>query len=189
MGASGAMYGAMGTSAIGALGSAYSQAQATKARGDYASAVANTNARIANLEADQTIAAGDVAASRKNLETRQVVGSIKATQGASGIDVSTGSSAHTRISTEFAGKMDEMTIRNNAARQAWGFKVQAMNDSFEGQMTKMTASNQAQQTLLTGGLQAIEGPLSIYANYKRWSSHYGGGSGFSLPFDMSTATG
>lgn len=188
MGASSALMPAMmGMSAISSVAGAYSQYSAYKAKGAYDESVANTNAKISGLQADETLRAGSIAASKKNLETRQVAGAVRAAGGASGVDVSSGSTAATRISSDFAGNIDELTIRNNAARQAWGFKTQALTDTFQGQMEKMTATSQAHQTLITGGLNAIEGPLKIYANYKRWASRYSGGSGSSVPFDTSTS--
>ena len=156
---------------FGSIGTAYSQASALKATGAYRLAVADTNAKIADLSAKQTLEAGDIAASRKNLETQGRVGAIRAAQGASGIDVNTGSAKLTQIGTQFAGNIDELTIRNNAARRAWGYKTQAISDTYEGQFSRMTAASEAQQTLLTGGMQAIEGPLEIGANYLRFARY------------------
>src|SRR5262245_48979115 len=189
MGATGLMYAAMGSSAISSFGTAYAQAQAIKAQGDYRRSVADTNARIANLQAAETLEAGDIAASRENLKTMGRVGSLRAAQGASGTDISKGSNVLTRQATEFAGNMDELQIRTNAARQAWGFKTQAIMDTYEGQFAKMTAANQAQQTLLSGGMQAISGPLSIEANYLRWSRYMGGtGDAGGKPFNVTTGS-
>jgi hypothetical protein len=185
--ASGMMFASMGLSAIGAITNAFSRASALKAQGDYESTIANTNAKIANLQASQALEAGDMAASRKNLQTQQQVGAIKAAQGASGVDVASGSSAAVRAGAEGAGAVDELTIRNNAQRQAWGYQTEAINDTFKGQFAQLTAKAGATQSLLAGGLQAIEGPLSIESNYLRWSRYMGGGSGAGVPFpNMST---
>lgn len=180
--------GAMGAfaavSAASSLGTAFSQSSAITAKGTYDQSIADTNAKIAGLQEKQTLEAGDLSASRTNLKTQQTTGAMRAAQGASGTDVNTGSNVLARQSADFAGKIDELTIRNNAMREAWGFKTQAISDTFQGQFAKMTATSQSEQTLLTGGLQAIEGPLGIYANYKRWSSRYSGGSGTGVPYDM-----
>jgi hypothetical protein len=172
----------MGLSAIGAITNAFSRASALKAQGDYESTIANTNAKIANLQAKQTLEAGDIIASRKNLETQQKVGAIKAQQGASGVDVASGSAAAVRASAEGAGTQDELTIRNNAQRQAWGYQTEAINDTFKGQFAQLTAKAGAQQSLMAGGLQAVEGPLAIESNYMRWDRYMGGGSGTGVPF-------
>lgn len=182
------------SSAFSSIGSAYAQSRAISAQGDYQKAVADTNANLANIEGEQAIQAGDFAASRKSVETRNAVSTELARGGASGISVGSGSSALTRIGTDLAGKIDLLTIKNNAARQAWGYKTQALNDTFSGQISKMTAASRSQQTLLNGGLEAVRGPLSIYANSQLLQRRYGGGnsdvpypdsgSGSSVPRDM-----
>lgn len=173
----------MAVSSISSAGTAYAQSQAIRSAGDYKSTIAGVNAKIANLQAEETIDVGNAAASREALKARSVAGSLRAAQGASGTDVSGGSNALTRIGADFAGKIDELTIRNNAARRAWGFKTQAMQDTFEGQMERITANSKAQQTLITGGLDAIEKPLGIYARYK----YRGQRSGSTKePFDLTT---
>lgn len=185
MGAGGMMGASMAMSALGSIGTAYSQANAMKAKGVYDQTVADTNAKISDLESTQTIAAGDISASRKELETQQKVGAMRAVAGGSGIDVSNGSSLLERISTKAVGTIDEQTIRNNAARQAWGFKTQAIMDTYQGQFARMTASNEATQTLLSGGLQAVEGPTNIYANYLRWGRYAGIGGPGGAPYPTS----
>jgi hypothetical protein len=167
----------MGLSAAGSIGTAYSQSEALKATGRYQKSIADVNATMADLAGTQTLQAGDIAASRKNLETKGKVGEELAVQGASGVDVGSGSAALTRIGTNLAGGIDELTIRNNAARQAWGYKVQGIQDRFQGQFAQMTAENQAKQTLLSGGLQAIAGPLQIYGTYQRFNKWFGNAPG------------
>ena len=179
-GGNGLLFASMGLSALGAIGSAVSQSRALKAQGDIQSTIAGVNAKIAGVQAGQALEAGDLAASRTNLETRGRTGTLKARAGASGVEVNSGSNALTSIGSDFAGKIDELRIRNNAARTAWGYTTQGIQDTYEGQFAKLTASSESQQTLLNGGLQAIGGPLSIYAKnlyYQRW---LGGGGGNSL---------
>lgn len=182
------LYASMGISAITSLGTAYSQSVAMKAQGEYQKSVADTNAKISKLEATEAIEQGDVAASRKNTEGRMAVGAVRAIQGASGVDVASGSSALTRIGTDLSGRIDELTIRNNAMRKAWGYKTQAIIDTASGQMSKMTAANEAQQTLLSGGIGAIAGPLAIESNYLRWSRSMGGSGGPGIPYPTPGST-
>lgn len=180
-GGMGPLYASMGGSAIGSLGTAYAQSRSLKASGVYQEGLAKTNAAMADLAGQQTLEAGDIAASRKNLETRQATGSELARQGASGVDVGSGSAALVRGGTNLVGQTDEMTIRNNAARQAWGYKVQGIQDQFQGRFARLTADSEANQSLLTGGLQAISGPLGMYSNYKMWSRRSGLGGTATIP--------
>lgn len=171
--ASNMMEASMAASAISSVASGVENASAIKAQGDYSSSIANTNAAMAKLKATQVQQTGDIAASRKNLQTQAEVGSTLAAQGASGVDVRSGSPAMTRAGITTAGGIDEATIRNNAARQAWGYQVQASEDTFQGQFEQMTAKQRSTQSLVTGGLSAISGPMAMMSQAALWQYRYG----------------
>lgn len=171
------LYAGMGISAIGAITNAISQSSAEKAQGAYESSIADTNAEIAGVQERQTLEKGDIDASREDLKNQQVVGAERAAQGASGVDVASGSSALVRAGTAGIGAVDELQIRNNAARQAWGYQTQALQDTYQGKFAQLTSSAQSTQSLLSGGLAAVSGPLAIESNYLRFARYMGvGGS-------------
>jgi hypothetical protein len=184
-GASSLMMGSAGMSAISSIAGAFEQSAAIKARGEYQSIIGGINAKIANLKSREVLEQGDIAASRQNLKTDATVGAERAIQGASGTDVATGSNALVRTATQGAGAMDELTIRNNAQRQAFGYQTEAISDTAAGQMAKFEASAQSKQTFLTGGLSAISEPMQMYSKYlyyQRWlGGTAGGGSGVPFP--------
>lgn len=163
------LYALMGVDAVSSIGTSYAQSKALRAKGSYEEGLANTNAIMAEMSGEQAIEAGDISASRKDLETKQKVGSVLATQGASGVDVASGSNAAVRNALNLVGTTDALTIRDNARRVAWGYKTQAMNDRYQGKFAQLTAKSESEQSLLEGGLKAIEGPLSIYAYKSRRS--------------------
>jgi len=167
----------MATSAIAPIVSTIQEVSAIKAQSSYAQTIARTNAALGKLKAAQAIQAGDVAAARREMVTKGQAGAFKATAGGSGIDVNRGSTAAIVSEIKTAGAIDALTIKNNAARAAWGHETQAMEDTFQGQMVRLTSRVKAQQSIATGGLQAVSGPLSIYGNYLKWSRYMGGGSG------------
>lgn len=171
------MNASMATSAIASIAGTIENVKAIKAQSSYAETISRTNAALGKLKAAQVIEAGDIAASRKNLQTQSQIGTIRSQGGASGFDVNKGSPAMEQSSVGTAGAIDELTIKNNAARSAWGFETQSINDTFQGQITKLDATTKVQQSIANGGLQAISGPLGIYANYLRWSRYMGGGGG------------
>lgn len=183
------MYASMGLSAIGAITNALSESASIRAQGSYESSIANTNAAIAAVQERQTLQAGDIQASRENLKTQGIIGSERATQGASGVDVSSGSAAAVRSSTAGIGAIDELTVRNNAARQAWGYQTEAIQDTYQGKFAELTAKAKSFQTILSGGLEAVSGPLAIEANYLRFQRYLGvkgsrelEGGGAGVPF-------
>lgn len=166
--------GSMAASVFSDIGSTFSSVNAIKAQGSYMRSVASANASIANLRANQTLAAGDQAASRKNLETQAEAGAARAQGGASGVDVNSGSSAMTQTNIRTVGAMDEATIRNNAARAAWGYQTEAISDTYQGKFAELSASSKEEQTIATGGLSAISNPLSMYSQSALWQYRYGG---------------
>jgi hypothetical protein len=164
----------MGASAITSIAGGFENAAAMKAQGNYASSIATTNASMARLKASQTLEAGDVAASRKDLETRGAVGTARAIAGGSGVDVNKGSPAMVQAGIETAGGVDVATIKNNAARAAWGYQTQAIQDTYTAQFETLTAKQKAIQSITTGGLSAISQPLSMYSQRALWDFRYGG---------------
>lgn len=173
----------MGVSAAGALATGYSESEAIKGYGAYKAGLASTNAAMAGLAGKETIEQGDIAAGNKDLETRARVGSELASQGASGVSVGSGTSALVRSGTDLVGQIDAATIRNNAQRKAFGYQVQATQDTAEAQFDKMSAASQSMQTFLSGGLQAISDPLNIYSNSLRWSRYFDKGGNGRVPPD------
>lgn len=177
------LYLSMGLSSLGNVLTTIGQVSASRAKGAYEAGIARTNATIARIQARQVLEAGDFVAARKNVETKSVVGAVRAQQGASGVDVNSGSSVLVRNAIAGAGAMDELTIKTNAARQAWGLETDALESTYKGQYAKMTARNEAEQTILSGGLSAMSGPLGIYRRSKVYGS---GGTTSRLPFNLET---
>lgn len=103
--------------AIGAIGSiAEGNAQASEYR--YQAAVAENNASFAAAE-------GEVKGTDAGLKEAATVGAVKAAQAARGIDVNKGSAAKVQQSAEQLGQLDILTIRSDAAREAYGYHTQA----------------------------------------------------------------
>ena len=110
---------AMAASAIGGAASAYGTYEAGQARGaaaDYQSQVAENNAIIADRNADYATKVGEIDIARQGMKNRAVLGSIKAGQGASGVDVNTGSSADVQGAAAELGMLDALTIRSDSGR-------------------------------------------------------------------------
>lgn len=167
------MNASMATSAISSIAGTIGQVNAIKAQGDYQASIANTNSALAKLKARQTLEAGDISASRKNLQTKGAVGAFRAQAGGSGVDVNKGSPAMVQSDIRTSGAMDELTIKNNAARAAWGYETQAIEDTFAGKFSALTAKSQATQSIVTGGLQAVSGPMAMYSQSALWQYRYG----------------
>lgn len=144
------------TAAIGimSVASAYGQSEATKMQGQYQKTMADINARNANLQAEDAIKRGDKASSDYKKKVNQTVGSQKAAFAAQGIDISSGSAQDIVAETYNIGNLDAITIKNNAYREAMGYRSQAFNYGTEGKFAELSANTNARNTLIAGGLQA-----------------------------------
>lgn len=124
------------TSAYGA----YESGQANSAAATYQSQVAANNAAIDRQNIAMTEASGSAKEAAQGMKTAASVGSLKAGQAASGVDVNTGSAADVRVAAGKLGALDALTIRSNTAREAYGYEVQETSDTANSQLLQMEAS-------------------------------------------------
>ena len=140
-------------SAFSTIGNIYTQSRAIKAQGSYEAGVYEQNARLAQMQAEDAIERGDQDARTYQLQVKRLMGSQRARLAAQGLDLGYGSALDIQEDTAMLGAMDALTIRNNAYREAWGYKVQALDYSGRAAFTSLTAKSKASQTILTGGMQ------------------------------------
>ena len=156
--------------AVGSATSAYQQSQAIKAQGNYQKNQLQFNAQVADLQANDAINRGNADAVTKKKQTKQVIGSQRAALAAQGIEVNSDTSSLIQQDTAGLGAEDVVTIKNNAWREAWGYKVQALEYSGQAGFAANSAKFNATQTLLTGGLQFARDVSSgtlAYNTYKK----------------------
>ena len=144
------------TAAVATIGSsvlgAYAQEKAGRAQQD----VANWNADVAEQQAQDAIARGDVAAKRQQQVIKQTIGAQRAALAAQGLDLKDGSALDVQMNTAGLGALDVVTIKNNAAREAWGYRVNADNYRMQGEVARKTADANAFGTLLGGGASLVK---------------------------------
>lgn len=132
-----------GASAItGALG-AFEQGQSTASADKYNGQIALANSQIATRNAVQASEAGEIQAANSEMRTRANAGAIKTNQAASGVDVNKGSAVDVQQSEDQLGKLDALTIRSNAAKQAYGYETQSFSDTAQSELDKSAATNAA----------------------------------------------
>lgn len=154
----------VGLSAAGQFASGSAQAS----QASYQAQVARQNAKIAKMNAATAVQTGRDNAFNKSLETRDLIGKEKAAQGASGIDVTSGSSKAVRDSTHLLGRMDEMTIMKSANQKGDAYMAQAMNYQAEAGLYDMKADaaemarNFAVASTLVGGAQSLSSKWGAY---------------------------
>lgn len=141
------------------------QANAIKDQANYNAAGLEMNARIADFQADDAVVRGEKAQFAAAAKTRNLIGSQRAAMGASGISLDSGTALDIQNDTRTMGERDALTIKNNAWREAWGYRTSAFDMRTKASMTRNAAENDASNTLLTGGLQAINSGAMGYAKY------------------------
>lgn len=149
-----------GGSAISGYINSRNTAKGVERMGAYEAQVLETNAQYSERQAQDVLAIGKEQESRHMAAVRQLIGSQRAAIGASNIDLTSGSARDVQNEASFLGELDRLTIANNAAREAWGYRVQAADLRNRAKLAKMGSLNQASSiraggysTLLTGAAQ------------------------------------
>lgn len=173
---------------VNAFAGAGAQASAMRSKAEYDANTFEINRRLAEFEAEDAIRRGGRAANQKKKETKQVIGSQRAALAAQGIEIDSGSAADIQESTAAIGAMDAITIKNNAYREAYGLKTQALNFGSQAAFSRISGEASARNTLLAGGISALGyGFQTTGALSERFG---GGGGGLSGPaFNSKAAYG
>lgn len=139
---------------VTAASTAYSVTSSQKQAG-YQAEVENQNRKTSLLAAADAIHRGDIAEQAARTRTRLLISQQRAGYAAAGVELGTGSPAKTSADAAAFGELDALTIRNNAAREAWGYVAQGEDFRRKADLTRIAARNNAGATLLTGGSQAL----------------------------------
>lgn len=148
---------------VGLLNS-YNQSRAIRLQGAYQRQVAEMNAQTSDLLAKDAVERGDEEARKVRLKARQLVGVQRVGYAGQGVDVNRDTALTVQDEAYTMGETDALTARNNAWREAWGYKTQATNTRFEGGFKQRAANIEAHNTLVTGGLDFLD--KGLMAAYK-----------------------
>lgn len=134
--------------------SSYAQATAAELQGDFQKSQYEANAKFSELRAEDAIRRGDREAIEVKKAGKRVIGSQRAALAAQGIEVDSGTAVEVQADTAGMAAEDALRAKNNAWREAWGYRVEAANARGQGRWAAMAAENTARSTLVTGGLKA-----------------------------------
>jgi len=147
------------------------QADAAKKAATFDAQVASNNATIDAQNRSSSLQQGEVEAQNAMRKQASMIGDQRAQMSANGIDITQGSAQDMLASTKFLGGIDVNTIQSNAARQAWGYSVQGMNDQNAATMEtwKANSINPAAIGAMTAGgslLSSVGSAATSYAGAK-----------------------
>jgi hypothetical protein len=158
----------LGTTMAGGVLSAYGAekgGQAQQQMYNYQAAVAKINTQIDLQNRDYALNVGGEQSVIEGLKGGQQAGAIRAAQGASGIDVSSGSAADVQRSQRTVTAMDLTQIRSNAAKTAYDFDVKSVMDTNQASLDVMAGQN----AKLAGDIGAVSSILgSVSSVSSKW---------------------
>lgn len=96
------------------------------------------NAHVADQQAQDALERGGAQESKFRSQVRGLIGSQRAGQGASGVDVNYGSTVAVQADAAALGELDALTIRNNAMREQWGYQVEASDLRTKAEIARQT---------------------------------------------------
>jgi hypothetical protein len=131
------------------------EAAALREQGEYRNKIGQINANLANEQATDAIKRGEQDTFLVRDQAAKVQGAQQVAFAASGVDSNSGSAADVQRESQIAASMDVTKIRNNAHREAWGYRVQADNATREGRLAQIAGNNAADSTLITGGIKGL----------------------------------
>lgn len=129
-------------SAINTIG-ARRAARGVEREGEMERELFGRNASILEEQADDAIARGHEAAFRQRSKIRQTSGDQTAAFAGQGVDVGFGSAGAVVTNDRRLGEFDEMMVRENAAREALGYRRQASIMRDRGNLAYTGARNRA----------------------------------------------
>ena len=110
-----------GMSAVGS----YQQGQAAQAQANYQAAVSRNNQILAERAAQDALTRGEANVAAQARRTRQLISRQRVAQAGMGQLVDVGSALDLTVDTAGLGKLDELTLRNMAEREAFAARVEA----------------------------------------------------------------
>lgn len=152
---------AMGIGLLGGVVSGIGSIMAGNAQSamyNYQAQIAQMNASIAKQNASFEIALGETQQVQEGMKIKAQAAQTRATLGASGLDVNTGSPAAVQEGVHTIGQIDQANIRFNAQRRAYGDEIQAMQDTAQANLDRMGAST-AQTAGMIGAFSSVLGSV------------------------------
>lgn len=136
-------------STVGSFFSAQGQKSALKAQ----AGIADINAKLSELTAQSALRAGQIEEQKTRLATANLKSKQRAAMGANGVDLGSDSAVNVLTSTDVMGEIDANTVAANAARAAWGYRVQGMN--YQNEAIGARATSKAISPLMVAGTTAL----------------------------------
>ena len=141
----------LGITAVTAVAQGYQQQQ----QGEYVNDVAKYNARKTENDAERVLGKGVEEENKIRRATAELQADQKASFGASGVDVNSGSAAQIQQDTALLGEVDALRVRSNFEDQAEVLQDEAGLIRSQGEAAESAGDNAFKTGLLGAGLLGV----------------------------------
>ena len=159
----------LGTTLLGGVLQARAQQQAGQAQqasANFQAQVARNNQIVAERQAQDAILRGAGLETEKRFETQRLIGQQRAALAANGVVVSQGSALDITAGTAGLGELDALTIRNNAQREAFGFRARGAGFAADATLLQ-TQGEQANRAARSASFGTLLGTGTRFAGQFR----------------------
>ena len=111
------------------------QAMGTFSAARTAKKAAQQNQQLAGYAADDAQRRGTLELARVRRNASQIKGAQRASMAARGLDLTDGSPLDILTSTDYFSALDENTVKDNTAKEIYGFRTQGMNYGAQARAT------------------------------------------------------
>jgi hypothetical protein len=143
------------------------EAGAKSRQNDFEQRAAGQNAASASLAARNSVERGQ----QQEMASRAKYGALRGDQttalAASGVTVDKGSSLDLLANTQAMSDYDASVIRNNAAREAWGYRAKATEFKLQKNLLKQQAEDDKTAAQLKMGGSLLSGMTSMSGGYSK----------------------
>src|SRR6266571_3446031 len=108
------------------------------------------NANALKLQAVDAVERGKETEEVFRKQLKGFIGTQRTGYAAQNVDISTGSPVEVQMDTAKQGEHDALTIRTNAAREAWGFQTAAGGEQLQANATRKLGKLQAENARQVG---------------------------------------
>ena len=153
-------------SGVGSIINSQSQANALNTQASFYDWQAKENQKRSGIQLDALALNTQSQLAAQGNKANEMIGKQRTSFASQGVNVNTGSAATTQEQTGKISAANEMTIRNNAALEAWGIKTGSLQTVGQQNLMALGARTQAGQTLALGGAQAAKDLLDQQRIYE-----------------------
>jgi hypothetical protein len=157
--------GSIGSSVMGGLGASYS-AKAKAGQYNYQAGIARVNQSVQEQNAKFAADSGEIEGVQTGMKHKALLGKIVAQQGASGIDVNSGTNLDVYAGAQTIARMDQANVARNAMQKTRAYQSAAWSEGEQANMYDIAAKNAKKEGKI-GILSSIVGGASSVSS--KWS--------------------